>query len=209
MADTLDIITLTEAKTAINVSGTNYDTELALFITGLSRRIDEICGPVVVRTVTNEYHDGGKPRIWLRETPVDSVTTVVEWLSSSSTSLSAESPGTYPASGYLLDNVDTRYFLWRRSSNSDSTFADGRRNIVVTYEAGRYANTAAVDAKFKLAAASIMRRLWKRESSAWSQNATSYFPEDDTMVGNMRFYKAVDPMIRELLADEMLSPVGL
>jgi len=209
MADETDILTLGEARTAINMPAVDHDVELEVFVTGISHRIDDLCGPVVVRTVTDEVHDGGKSRVWLRETPVDSVTTVVEWVHTTSNSLTAESNTSKPASSFLLDSTGPYSYLWRRSGGADSNFSSGRRNVVITYEAGRYASTATVDAKFKLAAQSILRRTWKREQSSWAQSAGAISEFDNLEVGSLRFFKAVDPMIREFLTDDLLPPVGI
>lgn len=202
MADTLDVLTLAEAKTAINTDSADHDTELALHITAVSRRLDDLCGPVVQRTVTDELHDGGCHRLLLRHTPIVSVTSVTEYVSTTSTALSAESNASKPASGYLLEADGHYVSVRRRRGNTDATFPNGRRNVAVTYEAGRATDTASVDELFKLAAASILRRLWKRESSAWAQ-APSYFADVDDPSPTVGFYRAVDPMVNELLADEL------
>ena len=200
MADTYDLISLTEAKTAINltVSSTNHDTELAQIITAVSQRVVDKCGPVVLTTVTNEAHDGGCTAIWLRKTPVDSVTTVTEYVGTTGTALTAESNASKPASAYLLEARGHYAKLIRRSGNGDGTFASGRLNIVVTYQAGRAANTGAVDAKFKQAAAAIVHRLWVRDAGAWARGGDPY--EDENRV---RFFRAVDPMVEEFLGDEL------
>lgn len=202
VADTLDLLSLSEAKTAINLSGSGHDTQLAQFITAVSRRIDDLCGPVVVREVTSEAYDGGCSTIWLRSTPVDTVGTVVEYRGTSGTTLTAATVTNQPSSAYLLDVRGHYAALRRRSGNGDSTFASGRRNIVVTYDAGRYANTAAVDAKFKMAAGSILRRLWNREAGAWARGGN---PFEEAGVGTVGFFKAIDPMVQELLADELTT----
>jgi len=78
---TLDVLTLTEAKEALNLTATQqYDaTELPAWITGVSARLDELVGPVVRRTITGETHDGGGHVIRLRYYPVTAVTSVTEY----------------------------------------------------------------------------------------------------------------------------------
>ena len=60
MSDTLDLLTLAEGKRAVGVPAntTSKDTQLALYITGVSRAMDDTFGPSVVRTTTGELHDG-------------------------------------------------------------------------------------------------------------------------------------------------------
>lgn len=194
MADVLDLLTLTEGKRAINLpeSSTQHDAELAQFITAVSRRIDDLCGPVVARTVTEELHDGGSSLLFLRNFPVLSVTSVTEYASGTPTVLTAESVSV--SGGYALrDGV-----LARRSGWSSMSWGS---QVVVTYEAGRYENTAAVDAKFKLAAGSILRRLWAREASAWSRGGDPFAGE-----GAQAFFDAWTAAKKELLEDELLLP---
>lgn len=192
MADTLDILTLTEAKTALNLTTATHDTELAQWVTAISRRIDDLCGPVVVRAVT-ETHQGGRHFVVPYQQPVSSMTTVTEYNATSPTVLAAEVfPGTITTNDYaVVDGI-----VYRRMSGYDSVFA-GR--VIITYQAGRYATTAAADAKFKLAAASILRRLWAREAGAWARGGDP-FANEDTGVG---FFKVVDPMINEFLGSEL------
>lgn len=210
MTDLLDVLSLAEGKTAIGIgSGTGQDTKLAQFITALSRRMDVLLGAVVIRTVTNEKHDGGKRFVRLKRAPMSltsatTITTVTEYNGTASTVLSEEDEDTKPATAFLFEPETG--FLYRRAGNSDVRFAAGRRNILVTYEAGRYATTALVDAKFKNVAASILRRLWQREAAAWARGEDP-FAEGGVSIG---FFKAVDPMITELLSDELtLEHAGL
>lgn len=214
MADTLDLLTLVEGYRAINdevsataaTGGVDRDAELAQWITAVSRRIDDRCGPVVQRTVTDEAHDGGRHAIWLANAPIASITSLVEYDGTTATTLTAETNAAKPDDGYLLDGFG-RYDrqVRRRSGNSDANFPAGRRNVVATYSAGRYASTAAVDEKFKLAAGSILRRLWHREGSAWARGGD---PFAEAGAGSVGFFKAVDPMITEFLSDEVLAGIA-
>lgn len=207
MADSLDIVTLNEGKAAINLAtaNTSYDTELAMFITAICRRVDALIGPVVVRTLTDEAHDGGGYCIRLRKHPVSSVTTVEEYdRAGNLTTLTAESADTKPADGYLLKNGTTHTAdLFRRSSGAPIPFAVGEQNILVTYVAGRAANTAGADALYKLGVSNILRRVWQRESPVWAQTPDAFAAPDG---GDVGFYRVVDPMVREWFAHENVGP---
>jgi len=207
--DTLALHTRAEAYEAINdtesaaAASAAHDAEVVdVWVPALSRRIDKLCGPVVIRTVTDERHDGGGRSIVLRNGPAASVTTLTEYDVGAATILTAEQDDTQPANGYLLDTLGPTSFVYRRTSGYDYAFPRGRQNVKVVYEAGRYADTAAVDPKFKLAASAIMRRLWSREAGAWSRGGNP-FEADGVSPG---FFKAVDPMVHEFLADELLPP---
>lgn len=218
MADTYDLLTLGEGYLAVNdrtnwqaVGGTagdgsgsigSRDDEMGSWITGVSRRIDELCGYVVQRTVTDELHDGGVPVIRPKHTPVVSVTTVVEYAETVGTTLTAETNASKPTSAYLLYDDGHNAKVVRRSGNRDARFAAGRRNVALTYEAGRYADTASVDEKFKLAAQNIIRRLARREGAAWGAPIN---PFDGTDLEARAFFLAMSKsVVHEFLAFELL-----
>lgn len=172
--DDIDILTLIEAKTAVGLAqdNTSHDDYLRMLITAVSGQIDQLCGPVRNRTVTDEAHDGGSWQIRLRRRPVYSITTLVEYNGTSSTTLTAETNASKTASNYIHDGQPgtvTSGKLVRRSGNADTTFADGRRNVVVTYVAGRAANTEVVPAKFKEAASMLLRQVWVGEQASGTQ----------------------------------------
>lgn len=204
MADTLDLLSLAEGYRAINdatsaAAGTGgHDTELAQWITAVSRRIDKKCGSVVRRTVTAEQHAGGRAFIIPRLRPVFSVTTITEYDGTSAQALAAEdlAGGTVSGNDYWIDPETS--FIHRHANGYGCRFAPTR--VIVTYSSGRSSSTVAVDPLFKVAAASIIRRLWSRESGAWASGGNPLADEGGD--GGSRFFKAVDPMIRELLGDE-------
>lgn len=202
MADDRDILDLEEAYRAINnPSAEGHNLELAQWITGVSRRVDDLFGPVVQHTITGELHDGGGRRIFLDHAPAASITTITEYAATAGTTLTAETNASKPAAGYLLETIGGVSMVWRRSGGSDLCFPAGRRNVEVTYVAGRYANTATVDAKFKLAVGGVLRRLWARDAGAWARGSD---PFDQTTPA---FFDAFRQSIAEFLADEPRAPV--
>jgi hypothetical protein len=206
MADTLDILTLAEAKLEVNIasSDTTQDTELANYITAVSRRIDSLCGPVVNRTFTTEtYYVGGCDRyIDLRTYPVSSVTAVVEYdAAGNATTLTGETVSTKQASGFLLDvSVRRPRRIYRRASGVTYQFPAGGA-VTVTYVAGRAANTAAADPVFKNAAASVFGYLWRNRQGIGSDTFGA------TDVGIIPPF-ALPRGLLEGLSDELL-PVGV
>lgn len=201
-ADLLDVITLAAAKVAINqpAATASHDGQLERFITAISRRMDEVIGPVVNRAVT-EYHDGGGCALWPRQTPVSSITTLTEASGTTTTELTAQTFGT--EADYILEQSGS-YAHDHRIVKVSGTFPTGHQNVQLVYVAGRAANTAAVNARIVSAAGMIMRRLWRRESSSWAQ--TNVWDEATEPTLGVGFFKVVDPMIAEFLADEMKPP---
>src|SRR5690348_1682000 len=69
------ILTLDEAKTALNITSTKYDTELPDYIAAAQECVDFLCGPTEQVTISETRH--GYMEIALSTTPVLSVTSVV------------------------------------------------------------------------------------------------------------------------------------
>ena len=210
MADTLDVLTLAEGKQAINMTQDNaeHEAELARAITAVSRRLDELVGPVVIRTVT-EYHDGGVGTIWPYQTPVSEFTSVTSWDGTTSTTWTADAFGVAGVTnGYLLES-STSYAhgtrILARAGGGATYFPTGSRSVRLIYEAGRYATTADVDARFKQAAAMILRRLWKPEAGAWAQTP-DFLQSTESDAGAGLGYFRIDPLVEQWLGDEMKPP---
>lgn len=199
MADTLDILTAAESLAAINASSLSatLTTKLAMFTTGISRRVDELYGPVVVRQVVERHSPRvGETVLLLRKPPVSSITSVVEWDSDgTSTTLTAEDDDTKPADGYLLEQIEGRFVarLRRRSGGRDTYWVAGDNNIVVTYQAGTYANTAAVDPLLKLQVQDILAQQWHQSAGVWASN------RDALDADGVPPFLSVDDMIRRRL----------
>lgn len=206
MADLLDILNLDEAKRAISMStGTvQNDDVLASQVTAVSRLIDDNCGPVVQRTITNEYHEGGSV-ILLQHVPVASITTLNEAWGGTVNLLSPVAFGSNTTDGYyapssLNDPSLLSGSLFRRCGSSSRIWAA----VEVTYVAGRYEDTASVDQRFKECAGAVLRRLWKREAGTWAQSAT-FFDDNATQYAS-GFFQVAKPIISEMLWSDMRPP---
>lgn len=208
MSDPLDWISIETGHAAINMaSGTMaHDIVLARHITAISRIGDDAVGPVVHRIVTAELHAGGAPTILLRRRPVSTITNVRE----------AQNPGTIETlSAAAWGSTSDGYFappwkrdptlksgeIHRRRSGVDANWWPGSHTVEVTYIAGRYATTDSVDARFADVAGAILRRLWKRESGTWAQSSS--FFEDADVSPSSPFFRAVRPVIEEMLTDDL------
>lgn len=213
MADDLDLVNLDEAKRAINMESTTAEQDdiLARHVTAVSRLMDELVGPAVVRTVTAEIHGGGGESVWLRRNPVTSVTTVREAFGGTISTLTAVTFGG-TGNGYRAEKLhrDPPLLsgrLRRVSGGTGLCWPCGAESVEVTYVAGRYATTAAVDARFKDACGAVLRRLWKREAGSWAQHPDFYQQEDGTVGSG--FFKVALPVVSEMLPDEMQTHLGI
>jgi hypothetical protein len=205
MADPLDVIGIEEARAVINFGGTQVgsDPTLEQFVTAVSRRLDALCGPIVQRTVTDEPHDGGRCRLFLFQPPVVSVTSVKEYAGTTLTTLTAETNAAQVADQYRLD--PRLGVLYRRSGGADYLFtAGGRQNVLVTYTAGRYADTDHVDEPFRTAATLAVKHLWTASSAFWQRQ--SGFDDLGAAPPSPVPGWAIPRAVIELLATELLAP---
>lgn len=165
---TLDVLSQDEADRALKIgaSDNSNDPRIISAVTAISLRLDELCGPIVVRTITaEEHHDLDRTtHLWVRERPVSSFTTVTEYdRSGSSTTLSAETVSSKPAAAYRADRSEGTGTLTgkihRRSSGQGAYFGE---SVAVTYVAGRYTTTALVAPLFKEAASVALINWWQQ-----------------------------------------------
>jgi hypothetical protein len=157
MADVLDVLTLSEAYSALNIvtaaDQAAVATELAQVITEASAILDVWVGPVVKRTVTEEHYGHGDT-VTLGLYPIAGVVSVSEFASGTETVLTAE---TLEAAGTFAVNL-AGGVIYRRAGWYPHRFAGGVR---VQYEAGRFDNTAAVPALYRGAGLKIVVHLWQ------------------------------------------------
>jgi hypothetical protein len=201
MAQLTDWISLDEAKAAVNITGATFDAELGLYVSAASQRLDQLAGAAVIRTVTGEIHNvagSGVTSILLNYRPVVTASSVVEYNQTTARTLTLETNSAKTASDFLLDLAEGR--LRRRTSGYDAAFPAGRGNVVITYTAGRFANTAAVGERFKLAASIYLSHLWKREQGAGTVTFGG-LETDATLIPTF----GIPNVVRDLLLDEISS----
>lgn len=208
MADTLDVLTIAEARTAVGLgTSTAQDTPLAAWVTAISRQLDRLCGPIVKRTISNEAHYGthGARSITVDYPPIyttPGITLTEYGTTGTGLVLTAEDFDTKPTSGYLLTRRrDGGYTgrIERRASGATMWFDD---SVVITYDAGRYADTASVDALFKQAASMMLRAAWVGEQASGTQT----FPED---LGVGLLGPKILNRVQALLEGEMIDAVAV
>lgn len=197
-----DILTLEEARQALDVTQTfEHDDEIPQYITAVSDRLDGLIGPIVQRTYT-EKHDGGEMYIFLRHYPVREITSLKE----DGVSLTLDSD-------YFVDPYSVGYFESTLLSNRVERagppgmacapcgrWRAGRRNIEVTYTAGRATDTASVPQLYKTTAALILANFWRSQqdsSGGMGEFAVpqSFFPR-----------WAIPQAARQLIENEIQEP---
>jgi hypothetical protein len=132
-ADPRLIISLADARAALNRTANVADDELRLYIAATTLVIEDIVGTVLARTVVEE-HDGGKSGVLLDQAVVAVASVVVDGVTLT------EGSGYHVKKGAGI--------VYAGSSRAPSTFATGRGNVVVTYSTGQ----ASIDPNIILAA---------------------------------------------------------
>ena len=204
-ASAVDILTLIEARQALSMNGDEGSAELALLVSAVSGQLDELCGPIVQRTVTGEAHDGGA-LVRLKHAPVASVTSVVEYDGTVATTVTAETNTAKATANYVFDSRTGQ--VRRRSNGWDYAFPAGRGNVVVTYVAGRAATTAAVDAKFKQAASMMLRNLWVAERASGSETFGAFTDAGGSVI-NPLYGPGLLNKVVALLQNEIVDGVAV
>ncbi len=149
MADTLDLLTLAEARKFLNIDGadTSEDDELADFITGITPVVESGdanwsgIGPVVLRSRSTIIYGASANAVPAPVWPIDSLTSGAYLLDDSPVDVSAMV-------------VDQGLILTKDGS------ALPLRPWTLTYQAGFVADTASVPQNIKKGAAEILRLAW-------------------------------------------------
>lgn len=194
-----DVITVDQARAALNLdpSDAGVDSgELARLVSAASAILDDLCGPIVERSVTADV-DGGQRWLFL-DGPISAVVSVTEW--PAGTAVTGEVRGAETVDDFRLGAWGR---LERRSAGSPATWADG---VTVTYTAGRFPDTASVAPRFAAACQILVAHLWRSERGAASQTWGAYdqWPAGVTASGVPTF--GVPRAVRDLLAGELLPP---
>lgn len=209
MADQYDVLTLEEAKHVLKFAptDTSSDSTLTQVITAVSRRLDTAIGPTIIRSVTDEYHDGGRTKIELYYSPVSAVTAITEYQSGTAVGLSEVYGGTLPYEGWYGERYKPNPRLYsgiivRKTGEFTDHFWHGSGNVVCSYSAGRSTSTTTVDDRIKEGAAMFLRSWWR----AYEQSVA---PMGEFEVPTQTFPQcAIPTATKEILRDMWLPQTG-
>jgi hypothetical protein len=164
------IIGLADARAAVGLptSATAKDEQLRGYIAAATPLMEDIVGPILRRICADTY-DGGAGTVRLLYAPVISVESVVESYGNFTRTLTAQplDGAGFDAYGYTVDLVDG--ILTRRVSGQRGIFQPGRRNILVSYTAGR----TEIGENLIRAAQRLVRWLWEPEQGAVRPDLTT------------------------------------
>lgn len=194
------LISLDQARKGLRMPAgqTVDDEDLRDLINAARGPIEDLCGPILP-LACDEWHDGGWSSIRLLQAPVISVTTVTESYGAGYNRTLSNQPldgATYDAFGYTVDLKDG--LVVRRISGRDGPFAAGRRNVRVTYTAGR----TVIPANILRASRYLVRWMWQLELRG--QRAAHGTPTEDVSSTPGGFL--VPNLVLEALANERRLP---
>ncbi len=159
------LILLADAMADLNISNVPSDggAKLQDFIDAATPVIEDMTGHVVNGTVT-ELYDGGDTTIYLWQTPVLSITSIVETIGLINYTLTNQPVG-QPVDnfGYSLDDPFTGRITRRSAGSQPFPFYENTANISVTYTYG----LNAVPPNIKLAAMELVRFWWQQGQQGW------------------------------------------
>lgn len=141
------ILTLDEAKKQLNKTSSADDDELQVYIDAATAIVEDYCGTVVSRTVS-EWHAPSGSVIVLNEPHVVSVTSISDYYGGTATELTTDE--------YLLD-PSLNGLVTKLSSGVPVNFAP---RVLVTYVAGM----SPVPRAINLAARIIVQHLWRTQN---------------------------------------------
>lgn len=162
MAAANALITLEEAKVGLGIVDTNtdYDERIQSLIDSASGQIENYCQTYFIRrTVSLEPVDGGRSQIFLRFSPVVSVTSIAD-----------DASHTVPSTDYYLDKETGILRHWGKFPIPVNT-SGMRTKWYVTYIAGWFADVENVDAALKEACIKFV--VMKFENPSGNANSVS------------------------------------
>jgi hypothetical protein len=165
VARATDLLSESEARAAASSGTYAPDDELTLSIMvgAITERVEDLCGPVVQRLVSNETHTNVRSsQIVLRQGPITAVTLVEEGLTVIPAEVWGVSSSCYRIEPGRTLSAAGSGILTRRQASQNVSWAP---NVRVTYIAGRCATTALVPTDIKEAAIIAIKNVWSSQSA--------------------------------------------
>lgn len=146
-----------DVKPHLNIppEDTSQDAELVGFVEAATPIIEDITGPVLPRTIT-EMHDGGGVTIMLRNAPVLSITSIVEFSGPITFTLAVVADAAHGTTYSVTWDNDG--LIVRRTVGTTSVFPNGPDAVLVTYVAG----CSQVPPNARLAALELIRHNYQQ-----------------------------------------------
>lgn len=137
------LVTVTEAKTHLNIAVTSFDAELGNFVDVASYLVEGYADRVFELTTASQLFDGGADTFVLRTSPLTAVTGVT-------------------VDGVALDSDNYAADIQNGIVRTATEAAEGTANVSIAYTAG----SATIPAIVKHATLETVRHLWETQRGA-------------------------------------------
>jgi len=197
-----DLVDLAAVKDALNIDqgDTTHDPEIQRYIAAATPQIEYITGPVLPRPVIETHRCWGSSRIVLRQPPVLSVNSVVEYLGLSAYTLTAQAPGTTLNNyGYVMDFPETG--VLRRVSSVGTEMSFLGNAVVVGYTAG----LVSIPPDVYLAALEDIRGLYQQSQQGGGGRRYGGGGEDSFSAGPILLFPRVQAILERAVRTQSIG----
>lgn len=185
---TLALVSLTDAKTFMQISGSSEDTIVGDLVNMASAAINKYCGRVLLSKAFEEYLDGdGSTQLILPKFPVTTLTSVND------DPLRVWGAGTAKSSSDMILDGDSGIITL---FNNGGEFTKGVRNIKVVYTAGYAVGSMPWD--IRTACFLLVSQWYRTAYQKWQRGVAS------EQVGNRNITFVNDPIPKDIAL--MLDP---
>lgn len=195
-----DIVTLTDAQTALRVSPAAGSADLQILqwcVSAATSMVEQIVG-ITAQTTYSESYDGGVPVIYPLHQPLLSVQGVTEYIGTAVYPLTEQPLGSQrDAWGYTV-NLMNGTIERRTWGGGPALFMPGEANVVVAYTAGY----ATIPENIHLAALALIRHLYAYFLPRFKGSRDSW--DDGSSPVAMGY--AMPNFVREMLAHDWRGP---
>lgn len=193
MSASVDLVTATEVKDFLGISGTAHDTLIAELIDNVSEYIEDYCGMWFGSSIsTTDKIDGGGVYLFTSRRPIQTITSITD--TEDSSTVTSTDYTFYSTAGHIYKKTST----WTTGGQSSQVWGAGNQRYTVVYTAG----FTAVPEGVKLAAYLMIERLLKAIPTTNNKGRrTTHNMVDDVSdsASSMRFV-GLSPIEKHLLS---------
>lgn len=187
------IVSLADMKTHLQIGSTaTYDAQLQGYIDAATVIVEEIGDIALSRSVAETY-DGGGTTIVLLQTPIISISSVIEYVGTIAYTLTQTANPSLATGPYCYQVDLASGLLVRLATGVVSRFPAGRRNVFASYTAGQ----ALPPANVVLALKELVAHWWRWGQQGNRPEFTDGAVDDMSMVSSSGY--AIPNRVVELL----------
>lgn len=173
----LQVVDLTSVKRQLKiVNDTSTDDELVGYIEAATEQIRDIIGPVFAETHV-EYFSGGSTELSVDWKPLQSVTSIVEYMGNNAYQITEQPLGAQTSNYGFTADYTTGELTRRTFGGGAVQWASGYKNIKVTYVSG----LTSIPFSVRLAALELIQHWWNSMSRQQHSRGRGQLDESPSM----------------------------